>query len=74
MRNRAGFPMCRAEIVAFLGRNRAGELEDRVIKELRALVDDRIAVRFVYGWGGTTTRATGSAATAARCGRSMPGV
>jgi hypothetical protein len=47
-RNRAEFLTGRAEIVAFLQRKWAHELEYRLIKELWACADDRIAVRFAY--------------------------
>lgn len=49
-RNRAEFPIGRAEIIHFLRRKWARELEYRLIKELWAFVDNRIAVRFVYEW------------------------
>lgn len=49
-RNRAEFPVGRAEIVAFLQRKWTRELEYRLIKELWAFTDDRIAVRFAYEW------------------------
>jgi nuclear transport factor 2 (NTF2) superfamily protein len=49
-RNRSEFLHGRAEIVAFLQRKWARELEYRLIKELWAHGDDRIAVRFVYEW------------------------
>jgi nuclear transport factor 2 (NTF2) superfamily protein len=49
-RNRAEFPTGRAEIVAFLTRKWAREHECRLIKELWAFTDDRIAVRFAYEW------------------------
>src|SRR5512147_802428 len=45
-RNRAEFPKGRAEIVKFLQRKWARELEYRLIKELWALEGNRIAVRF----------------------------
>jgi nuclear transport factor 2 (NTF2) superfamily protein len=38
----------RAEIVAFLTRKWSKELDYRLIKELWAFNDDRIAVRFAY--------------------------
>jgi hypothetical protein len=38
----------RAEIVAFLTRKWEKELEYRLIKEIWAFADDRIAVRFAY--------------------------
>ena len=49
-RNRAEFPRGRAEIVAFLSRKWARELDYRLIKELWAFTDNRIAVRFAYEW------------------------
>ncbi|HEY6831256.1 MAG TPA: nuclear transport factor 2 family protein, partial [Pseudolabrys sp.] len=49
-RNRAEFVQGRAEIVAFLSRKWVRELEYRLIKELWAFTDNRIAVRFAYEW------------------------
>lgn len=49
-RNRAEFPTGRAEIVRFLERKWAREIEYRLIKELWAFDNARIAVRFVYEW------------------------
>ena len=49
-RNRAEFPKGRAQIVEFLTRKWAKELEYRLIKELWAFTDNRIAVRFAYEW------------------------
>ena len=49
-RNRADFPTGRPEIVAFLQRKWARELDYRLIKELWAFTDNRIAVRFAYEW------------------------
>jgi nuclear transport factor 2 (NTF2) superfamily protein len=49
-RNRAEFFRGRAEIVAFLTRKWAKELDYRLIKELWAFTDNRIAVRFGYEW------------------------
>ncbi len=49
-RNRAEFPVGRAEIVDFLTRKWARELDYRLIKELWAFADNRIAVRFAYEW------------------------
>ena len=49
-RNRAEFVQGRPEIVAFLTRKWARELDYRLIKELWAFTDDRIAVRFAYEW------------------------
>jgi nuclear transport factor 2 (NTF2) superfamily protein len=47
-RNRAEFFSGRADIVAFLSRKWARELDYRLIKELWAFHDNRIAVRFQY--------------------------
>lgn len=47
-RNRSEFPHGREQIVEFLRRKWARELEYRLIKELWAFGDDRIAVRFAY--------------------------
>ena len=49
-RNRAEFLTGREAIVAFLTRKWAKELEYRLIKELWAFTDNRIAVRFAYEW------------------------
>ena len=49
-RNRAEFPVGRAQIHAFLQRKWAKELDYRLIKELWAFTDNRIAVRFAYEW------------------------
>jgi nuclear transport factor 2 (NTF2) superfamily protein len=49
-RNRAEFPNGRQEIVAFLTRKWAKELDYRLIKELWAFDANRIAVRFAYEW------------------------
>jgi nuclear transport factor 2 (NTF2) superfamily protein len=49
-RNRAEFPTGREEIVSFLTRKWARELEYRLIKELWAFDGNRIAVRFAYEW------------------------
>lgn len=49
-RNRAEFPVGRPAIVEFLTRKWARELDYRLIKELWAFTDDRIAVRFAYEW------------------------
>ena len=49
-RNRAEFIHGREEIVAFLQRKWATELEYRLIKELWAFHGNRIAVRFAYEW------------------------
>jgi uncharacterized protein len=49
-RNRSEFICGRAEIIAFLKRKWAKELDNRLIKELWAFTADRIAVRFAYEW------------------------
>jgi len=49
-RNRAEFPNGRQEIIEFLTRKWARELDYRLIKELSAHDDNRIAVRFAYEW------------------------
>jgi nuclear transport factor 2 (NTF2) superfamily protein len=47
-RNRSEFLAGRAEIIAFLSRKWASELEYRLIKELWTFSENRIAVRFTY--------------------------
>ena len=49
-RNRSVFLKGRAEIVAFLTRKWAVELEYRLIKEIWAFGENRIGVRFAYEW------------------------
>ena len=49
-RNRAEFLSGREAITAFLQRKWDRELEYRLIKEVWAFTDDRIAVRFAYEW------------------------
>lgn len=49
-RNRAEFLKGRDEIEAFLTRKWTRELDYRLIKELWAFEDNRIAVRFAYEW------------------------
>ncbi len=49
-RNRAEFPRGRKEIVEFLTRKWARELDYRLIKELWTFDGNRIAVRFAYEW------------------------
>ncbi len=49
-RNRAEFLTGRTEIVEFLRRKWARELDYRLIKEIWVHGEDRIAVRFVYEW------------------------
>jgi hypothetical protein len=49
-RNRAEFPKGRQEIIQFLKRKWQKELDYRLIKELWAYTENRIAVRFAYEW------------------------
>jgi nuclear transport factor 2 (NTF2) superfamily protein len=49
-RNRSEFFIGREQIAAFLRRKWARELDYRLIKELWAFQDNRIAVRFAYEW------------------------
>jgi hypothetical protein len=49
-RNRSEFVTGREEIVALLTRKWARELDYRLIKELWAVTENRIAVRFAYEW------------------------
>ncbi|MCV9998626.1 nuclear transport factor 2 family protein [Pararhizobium sp. YC-54] len=49
-RNRAEFVTGREAIVAFLSAKWRRELDYRLIKELWAFSDNRIAVRFAYEW------------------------
>jgi uncharacterized protein len=49
-RNRSEFLSGRDEIVEFLHRKWSQELSYRLIKELWAFTDNRIAVRFAYEW------------------------
>jgi nuclear transport factor 2 (NTF2) superfamily protein len=49
-RNRAEFVAGREEIVGFLARKWARELDYRLIKEVWAWEGNRIAVRFAYEW------------------------
>ncbi len=62
-RNRSEFPVGRAQIVEFLTRKWAHEHDYRLIKELWAFADNRIAVRFAYEWhdaGGQWFRSYGN--------------
>jgi len=62
-RNRTEFLSGRAAIVQFLQRKWAKELDYRLIKELWAFHDARIAVRFAYEWhddSGTWFRSYGN--------------
>lgn len=62
-RNRSEFVSGRAEIESFLTAKWAREQDYRLIKELWAFTDDRIAVRFVYEWrdaGGQWWRSHGN--------------
>jgi nuclear transport factor 2 (NTF2) superfamily protein len=49
-RNRAEFPQGREQIIEFLTRKWAKELDYRLVKELWAFAGNRIAVRFAYEW------------------------
>ncbi len=49
-RNRAAFPVGRPAIIEFLTQKWAREFEYRLIKELWAFTENRIAVRFAYEW------------------------
>ena len=49
-RNRSEFLLGRGEIIQFLTRKWNKELDYRLIKELWAFHDNRIAVRFAYEW------------------------
>ncbi len=62
-RNRTEFVRGRQAIVAFLTRKWTRELDYRLIKELWAFTDNRIAVRFAYEWhddAGTWFRSYGN--------------
>lgn len=52
-RNRSEFPRGRGEVEAFLKRKWATENGYRLIKEIWAHSDNRIAVRFAYEWHDT---------------------
>lgn len=49
-RNRSEFPIGREQIKTFLQKKWQSELEYRLVKELWAFTDNRIAVRFAYEW------------------------
>lgn len=49
-RNRSEFVNGRAQVVAFLQRKWKKELDYRLIKELWAWHEDKLAVRFAYEW------------------------
>src|SRR5579872_3643772 len=62
-RNRAEFPVGRAQVHDFLRRKWARELDYRLIKELWTCNANRIAVRFAYEWhddSGTWFRSYGN--------------
>ncbi len=72
-RNRAEFVTGRAEIVALLTRKWAKELDYRLIKELWAFTDNRIAVRYAYEWHDDSEnwfRSYGNEKLGIRCSRS----
>ena len=62
-RNRAEFANGRQDIIAFLMRKWARELDYRLIKELWAFEGNRIAVRFAYEWHDDSGTGTGPTAT-----------
>lgn len=49
-RNRAEFPVGRQAVHGFLSHKWARELDYRLIKEIWAFLDNKIAVRFAYEW------------------------
>lgn len=49
-RNRAEFPVGRQAVHGFLSRKWTRELDYRLIKEIWAFLDNKIAVRFAYEW------------------------
>jgi nuclear transport factor 2 (NTF2) superfamily protein len=49
-RNRSEFIEGRTEVIAFLPRKWAKDLDYRLIKEMLAFSGNRIAVRFAYEW------------------------
>lgn len=53
-RNRAEFPKGREEVVQFLIRKWSKEIDYRLIKELWAFTENKIAVRFAYEWRDVT--------------------
>lgn len=55
-RNRSEFPHGRSAVIAFLTRKWQQEQEYRLIKELWAFSEHRIAVRFAYEWHDSTGR------------------
>jgi len=55
-RNRSQFINGREAIISFLTGKWEKELEYRLIKELWAFVDNRIAVRFAYEWYDTSLK------------------
>jgi uncharacterized protein len=68
-RNRLEFINGRNEIIAFLSRKWAKELDYRLIKELWAFAGNRIAVPFAYEWHDDWV--TGIGPMAVRTGSSM---
>jgi len=49
-RNRSEFPVGREQIKSFLQKKWQREIEYRLVKELWAYTENRIAVRFAYEW------------------------
>ena len=60
-RNRAEFFVGRQAIVAFLERKWGRELDYRLIKEVWAFHENRIAVRFAYEWHDNSGHWSGTA-------------
>ena len=74
-RNRSEFFTGRPAIVAFLKRKWEKELDYRLIKELWAFHESRIAVRFQYEWrdaGGEWYRAYGNDRSTSQVGSAPP--
>jgi hypothetical protein len=59
-RNRSEFINGRDEIIAFLSRKWAKEIDYRLIKEMWAFTGNRIAVRFAYEWHDDSDHCPGS--------------
>ena len=55
-RNRTSFPRGRQEIITFLEGKWTREMDYRLIKELWAFDNNRIAVRFAYEWRDVTSQ------------------
>jgi uncharacterized protein len=70
-RNRSEFIKGRPAIIEFLTRKWQKESEYRLIKELWAFSDDRVAVRFAYEWRDKKGLGTGPTVTRIGCSASM---